>query len=73
MQFNIYVPEAKKSLLELLDKVSALTGRSKSELVIEALEKYLADAALPPLGRFAIGISREIKRADLYAKRLERA
>ncbi|MEW6173878.1 MAG: hypothetical protein AB1510_12595 [Bacillota bacterium] len=72
MQFNIYVPESKKELLESLERVSTLTGKSKSELVIEALERHLPAVPPPPLGRFNLGASRNIRRADLYAERLEK-
>lgn len=73
MRFTIYVPENKRSLLKLLEKISALTGRSKSEIVVEALEKYLSGAVLSPLGRFEIGVPRHTGRADLYAGRLTKA
>lgn len=54
MRLNIYVPKGKEPLLERLDRVSELTGRSKNDLVLEALERYLTPPR-PVLGKFRLG------------------
>lgn len=69
MQLNIYVPENKKDLLDVLSRTAARTGKSKSELVIEALERYLPAVSQPPLGRYNLGAFRVPKRAELYGER----
>jgi len=72
MQLNIYVPESKKNLLDVLSRTAARTGKSKNEIVIEALERYLPAVFQPPLGRFNLGAFRAPKRAELYEERLEK-
>lgn len=69
MQLNIYVPAEKAALLKNLDRTAQLTGRSKNELVLEALEKYLSSAAPEP-GRYSLGAVKLSRRADLYDGRL---
>ncbi|MDH7578926.1 MAG: ribbon-helix-helix protein, CopG family [Bacillota bacterium] len=70
MQLNIYIPESKKDLLEVLSRTAARTGKSKSEIVIVALERYLPAVSQPPLGRFNLGAFRAPRRAELYEERL---
>lgn len=67
MQFNIYVPKEKERIVEIIYKISAMTGKPKNELVIEALEKFIAMPIIekPELGRFDIG-TKQIDRKDIY-------
>lgn len=68
MQLNIYVPKEKEALLKALDTVARASGKPKNELVLEALEKYLALAAPEP-GCFSLGAVKPFHRADLYEGR----
>ncbi|QZA32376.1 hypothetical protein [Hydrogenibacillus sp. N12] len=72
MQLNIYVPDSKKWIFEMLEEAALKSKKSKSEIVIEALEKYLLSADQLPLGRFKIGAHPSLRRADLYAERVDR-
>lgn len=67
MQLNIYVPKEKRHVLEALERMAQVTGRPKSGLVLEAIERY-AQLAKPELGRFRLG-SKPFSRADLYRAR----
>jgi len=71
MQLNIYVPKTRAGVLAELDRVSRETGRLKSELVLEALERYLAGKPRA-LGRYHLGEVRPWKRGDLYDDRMKR-
>lgn len=42
MQLNIYVPQDKEHLVLRLDEVAKALGRPKNEMVLEALERFLA-------------------------------
>ena len=70
MQLNIYIPKEKKTVLNALDRASQLCNRPKNELVLEALERYLAEETPAPLGKFSLGEVKEVKRADIYEERL---
>ena len=72
MQLNIYIPKEKEPLLAVLDHVANATRRSKNELVIEALERYLAAVSTPSLGRYRLGAQGAIRRKELYAERVKR-
>lgn len=71
MQLNIYVPKARAGILAELDRMSRESGRQKSELVLEALERYLA-AKPRTLGRYHLGEVRPWKRGELYDDRMKR-
>jgi len=71
MQLNVYVPKDKGHLLEKLRLESQKTGRPKNELLLEALQQYLA-ARQPGLGSFHLGEVRLGRRAELYERRLRR-
>lgn len=68
MQLNIYVPREKEALLKALDAAARSSGRPKNELVLEALEKYLA-SAVPEPGCFSLGTAKPFRRPDLYEGR----
>ena len=70
MQMNVYVPQEKKHVLDVLERVASLTGKSKSEIVLEALERFLPSVSPMPLGRFNLGAAREWRRTELYGERL---
>lgn len=42
MQLNIYVPQNKEHLVARLDEVAKALARPKNEIVLEALERFLA-------------------------------
>lgn len=71
MQFNIYVPKDKEGIIEIIYKISAMTGKPKNEIVIEALEKFVAMPMKekPELGRFKMGV-RNMERKDIYEDRI---
>lgn len=73
MQLNIYVPNDRAHLLELLAEISKRTGRAKNELVLEALERFLRSGeGRPQLGRYDLGRVKIGHRGELYSKRLGR-
>ena len=70
MQLNIYVPQDKAHLIERLDEVCKSLGRPKNEMVLEALERFLAVNRSPaelPLRRGKIIGS--LSREDIYRDR----
>ncbi len=71
MQLNIYVPKEKAHLLEKLKVECQKTGRAKNELLLEALQAYLADRQTG-LGSFHLGKMRLGRRGELYERRLGR-
>lgn len=72
MQMNIYVPKGKKAILAALDRAAKRTSRPKNDLVLEALERYLAEAERSrELEHFKLGEMRPGTRGDLYQGRLE--
>ena len=68
MQLNIYVPREKEDVVAALDEAARRLGRQKNEIVIEALESYLA-AERPPLGVFHLGQAPAFSRDDLYVEK----
>lgn len=73
MQMNIYVPKSKEALLAALERAAGQVGRPKNELVLEALEQYLAKgekSAEIPL--FRLGTIEPGAREELYRERLDR-
>ena len=72
MQFNIYVPEQRKAVIVRLGEFASRTGRPRNEIVLEALEKFLTDQAVPTvkLGIFSLGETSLESRGELYEERL---
>ncbi len=69
---NIYVPKGKEALLAALDRAAERAGRPKNELVMEALERYLAETQCSgELVSFSLGEMRPAARKELYRDRLE--
>ena len=68
MQLNIYVPREKEDVVAALDEAARRLGRQKNEIVIEAIESYLA-VERPPLGVFHLGQVPASSRDDLYVEK----
>lgn len=70
MQLNIYVPHNKEHIVGRLNEISGALGRPKNEIVLEALERFLA-VSRPPVtlpvwkGKIAGSLSRK----ELYRDR----
>jgi len=77
MQLNVYVPRARAGVVARLDRVVAELGRNKNELVLDAIERIVAEleaqlgADRPSFESFSIGVG-EFRRADLYEDRMGR-
>lgn len=71
MQLNVYVPRSRADILAELDRVSRSTGRRKNDLVLDALEQYLARQPVV-LGTYDMGTIKPWKRGELYEERLDR-
>ena len=71
MQFNIYIPKNKASILSALEHKAKSAKRPKNELVLEALERYLRDAEQAGLGVFSLGAQTPVARADIYEGRFK--
>jgi predicted DNA-binding protein len=70
MQLNIYVPKTKERLLAALAEEAARTGRSKNDLILEALEEHIGPVEDEPAYRtYPLGAA-VIDRGDLYQDRL---
>jgi hypothetical protein len=70
MQLNIYVPRDGEPVLQRLDRVSRTTGRTKSDIVLEAIRTYLdgldCGRRLPELRTFDLGRGTVPPRSELY-------
>lgn len=75
MQLNIHVPKEREAVIAQLDAMAAAGGRPKNQVVLDALEAYLAprrrSTAPPRLRPRRLGVRDRLHRADLYAERLE--
>jgi hypothetical protein len=69
MQLNVYIPKEKEYLLAALVAEAERTGRSKNEIVLQAIERQLAPGK--PAYRIYPLAATVPDRADLYAERLE--
>lgn len=68
MQLNIHIPKEKAGVLLALERLAEETKRSKDELVLEALERYLAGTTPVTLKEFRLGNVKLTRRADLYER-----
>lgn len=68
MQLNVYIPRDKEHLMDALSRESDRTGRSKNELILEAIEERVAPARVPAYRTFPLA-ARRIDRKDLYRDR----
>jgi metal-responsive CopG/Arc/MetJ family transcriptional regulator len=60
-------------LLSALDQMAVETGRSRSDLIREAIERYLAEAAAEEVDRrIAAGYRRHPQGGDAWAEALAR-
>jgi hypothetical protein len=74
MQLNLHVPKDRERLVGRLDAAARRLGRPKSQIVLDALERYLdADEGGPAwqIGQsvvpvFHLGEMPPFRRADLY-------
>jgi len=72
-QFNVYVPTEDEAALERLRELSARTRRPLNRLVLEAISEYVGRHASPPpsFRTFDLGVKKPVRRADVYAERLD--
>ena len=72
MQLNIYVPKDKVQTIRALEAAAKRTGKQKNELVLEALEAFLAGAFLaeekPTWQTYDMGEFTIPSREELYAE-----
>jgi len=73
VQLNLHVPKDRERLLGRLDSAARRLGRPKSQLVLDALERYLEEqdgrspaGAGAPIPVFHLGGVAPFERADLY-------
>lgn len=70
MRLNIRVPKDKAHLVLRLDEVSRALGRPKGEIVLEALERFLAVNRLPVVLPVRRGkVIGSLSRDDIYQDR----
>jgi hypothetical protein len=69
VQLNLYIPKEKAQLLRALEAAARAWGRPKNEIVLEALERYLAGTAPEP-GIYSLGEVKPFRRYQLYRERL---
>jgi hypothetical protein len=74
MQLNLHVPKDRERLLGRLERAARLRGKPKSQVVLDALERYLeedaGDAGSPGetmrLPVYHMGVIEPFRRADIY-------
>jgi hypothetical protein len=73
MQLNVNVPKDREELLSELDRAAGEYKTTKSQLVLDAVERYLRDlyqehmtAQGIDLPTFDLGVIAPLRRADLY-------
>jgi hypothetical protein len=77
MQLNVYVPGPRAGVVARLDRVVAELGRNKNEVVLDAIERIVAEleaqlgADHPSFDSFSIGVG-VFRREDLYEDRVGR-
>lgn len=71
MQLNVYVPKDKEAVIEELDAAAKRMGRPKNELVLDAVEAFLAERR-PALEVFHLGDVDMPSRDELYGERWDR-
>lgn len=65
MQLNVYIPRDKEHLLAALTEESQRTGRSKNELVLEAIEQHVSPPGTLDYRIYPLGAG-SFDRGDLY-------
>jgi hypothetical protein len=76
MRLIVHVPEDRKVLLSELERRAGDTGRSKDQIVLDALEAYLVDGPSqedrrPYLGKLDLGAPPRLTRDEIYGERIE--
>ena len=71
MQLNVYVPREKERVVAALNETARRLGRQKNDLVIEALESYLAETR-PAVGVFRLGTVQLPPCEELHLERWDR-
>jgi hypothetical protein len=71
MLLYVYVPKDKEYLLQALTDETEHSGRSKNELILEAIETWLVPAKAPAYRTYLLGAGK-VDRVHLYADRLNR-
>ncbi len=76
MQLNVHVPKDREDLIRELDDAVTKLERPKSEIVLDAVERYLADLhrrrgarRAVEIPTFDLGVPRTMRRADIYDDR----
>ena len=70
VQLNIYVPQGKAHLVSRLDEMSKALGRPKNEMVLEALERFLAMSPSPVTLPIRSGkVKGSLSRDEIYRDR----
>ncbi len=78
VQLNVHVPRERERLLEELDRVARDLDRTKSQLVLDAVQRYL-DELKEELSRdldrdvpiYDLGQMEPVDRAELYRERTD--
>jgi hypothetical protein len=70
MQLNVYIPKDKEHLLDALTREAERSGRSKNQIILEAIEHKVARSGVPAYRTFPLD-AWSVDRAALYEKRLE--
>lgn len=71
MQLNTYVPKDRANLVEALDAEAKRTGRSKNDIVLDALEAYLQKKPLK-WESHNLGLFEMPSRAEIYEEVIDR-
>lgn len=69
MQLNVYIPKDKEHLLDALTREAERTGRSKNQLILDAIEQQVTPSGVPAYRIFDLEAG-PIDRSSLYEKRL---
>jgi hypothetical protein len=76
VQLNVHVPREREALIARLDHAARRLGRPKNQVVLDAIERFLAASALEEgVGRiegiptFHMGAGAPFTRGDVYADR----
>jgi hypothetical protein len=65
VQLNVYIPKDREHLLVELAQQAERAGKSKNELILEAIERQVASSRAPQYQTFELGAG-HVDRGDLY-------
>ncbi|HVA25202.1 MAG TPA: ribbon-helix-helix domain-containing protein [Chloroflexota bacterium] len=75
MQLNVYVPKEREAVIRALDEMARTSGKSKNQLVLDAIDHYLGDVATgephPKLRTYRLGVIEPWSRESLYEERFD--